>query len=108
MVYEMFIDSSEWVMVPNVYGMGHSDGGVISTKPYICGSNYILKMSNYKKDTWCDILDGLYWKFISDNKNFFKSNPRISIMINALKNIKDERKKRLFKLAQEFIKFNTK
>ena len=29
-------------------------------------------------------------------------------MINALKNIKDERKKRLFKLAQEFIKFNTK
>ena len=106
---EMFIDSSEWVMVPNVYGMGSfADGGVFSTKPYICGSNYILKMSNYKKDTWCDILDGLYWKFISDNKNFFKTNPRISIMINALNNIKDERKKRLFKLAQEFIKFNTK
>ena len=31
---EMFVDSADWVMVPNVYGMGtFSDGGVFATKP---------------------------------------------------------------------------
>ena len=40
-------------MVPNVYGMSQfSDGGIMSTKPYISGSNYILKMSRYKKINW--------------------------------------------------------
>ena len=29
---EMFIDSSDWVMVPNVYGMGtFADGGIFAT-----------------------------------------------------------------------------
>ena len=38
-------------MVPNVFGMGtFADGGIFATKPYSCGSNYLLKMSNYKKD----------------------------------------------------------
>ena len=41
---ELFIDSYDWVMVPNIYGMSRfSDGGLMSTKPYISGSNYILK-----------------------------------------------------------------
>ncbi|PPR15391.1 MAG: (6-4) photolyase [Alphaproteobacteria bacterium MarineAlpha9_Bin3] len=101
---EMFIDSSEWVMIPNVYGMGtFSDGGIFSTKPYLCGSNYILKMSNYKKGNWCEILDGLYWKFINDNLNYFKSNPRLSIMNNALGKIKPERRELIFSKANEFI-----
>ena len=64
---EMYIDASEWVMVPNVYGMGtFADGGVFSTKPYICGSSYIMRMSNFKKGPWCDIVDGLYWSFIKE------------------------------------------
>ena len=47
---EMFVDSSDWVMVPNVYGMGlFSDGGIFATKPYICGSSYFMKMMDFKK-----------------------------------------------------------
>ena len=57
---EMFVDSSDWVMAPNVYGMGlFSDGGIFATKPYICGSSYFLKMMHFKKGPWCDVMDGL-------------------------------------------------
>ena len=47
---EMFIDAYDWVMVPNVYGMSqYADGGLFTTKPYISSSNYVRKMSDYKK-----------------------------------------------------------
>ena len=101
---EMFVDSADWVMVPNVYGMGtFADGGFFSTKPYICGSNYILKMSNYKRAPWCDLVDGLYWLFIHDNLDFFKGNPRLSIMTRALNKLNPKRKVEIFELAREFI-----
>jgi len=62
---ELFIDSYDWVMVPNVYAMSqNSAGGLITTKPYFSGSNYIRKMSHYPKGDWCDVWDGLYWQFI--------------------------------------------
>ena len=105
---EMFIDSSEWVMVPNVYGMGtYADGGVFSTKPYICGSSYIIRMSNFKKGDWSNIVDGLYWKFIEDNSDFFSKNPRLSLMTRSLNKIKPERKELIYKSAKEFITKNT-
>ena len=106
---EMFVDSADWVMTPNVFGMGtFADGGLFATKPYSCGSNYILKMSNYKKGEWCETLDGLYWKFISDNESFFKKNPRLSIISNSLKRMKPERKEIIFNKANNFIKEKTK
>lgn len=79
---EMYVDSSDWVMGPNVYGMSQfSDGGIFATKPYICGSNYILKMSSYKKGPWCEVWDGLYWKFVSEKFQFLAKNPRLSMMV---------------------------
>ncbi len=81
---EMYVDSSDWVMGPNVFGMGQfSDGGIFATKPYISGSNYIRKMSHYPKGDWCDTVDGLYWLFIDRRKNFFKKQPRMNMMISA-------------------------
>ena len=105
---EMYIDSSEWVMVPNVFGMAtYADGGLMSTKPYTCGSNYILKMSNYKKGEWCDVMDGLYWRFTENNRKFYESNPRLSLLVRNLDKMDSRRKERIFKKAEEFIKSNT-
>jgi len=105
---EMFVDSSEWVMVPNVYGMGtYADGGVFSTKPYICGSSYIMKMSNFKKGPWCDIVDGLYWSFIKNNLDYFKTNPRLAVMPRALERLKPERTELIFSAANKFIEEKT-
>ncbi len=103
---EMFVDSSDWVMGPNVYGMGlMSDGGIFATKPYICGSNYLVKMSDeYKKsEPWCEVVDGLYWRFVDKHREFFAGNARLSMMLGTLDRIKDERRERIFTKAQAFI-----
>jgi len=105
---EMFIDSSEWVMGPNVYGMGlFSDGGSFATKPYICGSNYLLKMSDYKKGPWCDIVDGLYWRFIHKHREFFSRNPRLALMPRALDRLDGGRRKHIFAAAESFLEQHT-
>ena len=101
---EMYVDSSEWVMTPNVFGMGtFADGGIFATKPYICGSNYIIKMSDYKKGDWCNTVDGLYWRFVSRHMGVLKNNPRLSFMRKTLENMKPERKELIFACAEEFI-----
>jgi deoxyribodipyrimidine photolyase-related protein len=105
---EMFVDSSDWVMAPNVYGMSQfSDGGIFATKPYIGGANYIRKMSHYPKGEWEDVVNGLYWRFIDSNQETFAKNPRMSMMVSTLKKMDSVKKKRLFKAADNFISRTT-
>jgi len=100
---EMFVDSSDWVMGPNVYGMAlFSDGGIFSTKPYFCGSNYLLKMSDFKKGPWCDIADGLFWGFIQKHESFFLKNPRLSMMARSLKKMDPKRLRSITQAAENF------
>lgn len=94
---EMFVDSSDWVMGPNVYGMGiFSDGGIFATKPYVCGSNYYRKMGKYAKGPWCDAVDGLYWSFVDRHRRFFGANPRTSMAVRALERMDGARKRAIF------------
>lgn len=82
---EMFIDSYDWVMVPNVYGMSqYATAGLMTTKPYVSGSNYILKMSDYKKGEWCDTWDALYWRYLFINREELEPNPRMKMMYMLL------------------------
>lgn len=94
---EMFIDSYDWVMVPNVYAMSqHADGGSITTKPYFSGSNYVLKMSNFKKGEWSVIWDGLFWRWIVKHQKTLAGNPRWAMMVrNAQKMDADKRQAHL-------------
>ena len=101
---EMFVDSSDWVMAPNVFGMAQfSDGGIFATKPYISGSNYIIKMSHYKKGDWSEIVDGLYWKFIERNRDFFAKNYRMSMMVKLLDKMDKSKKQAIFSAADKFL-----
>ena len=80
---ELFVDAYDWVMVTNIYGMSQfADGGLMATKPYISGSNYIIKMSNYKKGEWQAVWDGLFWRFMHTHRNFFLSNPRLGMLVH--------------------------
>ena len=82
---ELFVDAYDWVMVPNVFGMSQfADGGLFTTKPYLSGSNYVRKMSDYKKGAWCDVWDGLFWSFIKRHEDFFRKQYRLAMMARNL------------------------
>lgn len=101
---ELFIDAYDWVMVPNVYGMSQfADGGLMATKPYISGSNYLMKMSDYKKGDWQPVWDGLFWRFMHVHRTFFLQNPRLSMLVNSFDNMDAEKKKMHLRRAEEFL-----
>ena len=101
---EMYVDSADWVMAPNVYGMSQfADGGIFATKPYIGGANYIRKMSDYGKGDWEIVMNGLYWRFIHNNVETFANNQRMSMMVATLGRMGADKKEQLFAAADEFI-----
>ena len=101
---ELFIDSYDWVMVPNVYGMSQfADGGLMSTKPYISGSNYLMKMSNYRKGDWQETWDGLFWRFMHTHRDFFLSNPRLGMLVRMFDKMEEEKKQIHIKNGEAFL-----
>lgn len=101
---ELFIDAYDWVMVPNVYGMSQfADGGLMSTKPYISGSNYLMKMSDFKKGDWQKTWDGLFWRFMHVHRDFFLQNPRLGMLIRSFDTMSEEKKTAHLSEAEHFL-----
>jgi len=101
---EFFIDAYDWVMVPNIYGMSQfADGGTFTTKPYISGSNYVLKMSDEKPGPWTETWDALFWTFVADNQELFLKNPRSSMMARTWQKFSAEKQNHLRETARIFL-----
>lgn len=124
-IYKWFIeivaiDAYEWVMEPNVYGMSqHSVGQLMMNRPYFSSSNYIFKMSNYKKSDqnekiilndeeyeWYEICDALYYNFINDNKSYLKSIYATANSVFILNKKSTNEKTKLFKIAKLYLNYN--
>ena len=82
-----YVDAYDWVVEPNVLGMGtFATGELMITKPYISGSAYINKMSDYcstcafhpKKD--CP-MTSMYWNFLNEHQESLASNPRLKLVM---------------------------
>ena len=108
-VFEFFmknyIDAYDWVMLGNTYGMiCFSDGGSITTKPYIASSNYLVKMSDYKKsESWCIIVDALYWRFLHKHSDKFSKNPRMAMQIALLNKMPKEKLENHLAIANKYL-----
>lgn len=101
---QMFIDAYDWVMVPNVFGMSqYADGGLITTKPYLSSSNYILKMSDYPKGDWCRIWDALYWRFLHKHRDRLSENPRTKLAVSQLHRMDEKVLQEHLKVAKRFL-----
>lgn len=88
---EAYVDAYDWVVLPNVLGMAlYSDGGLMSTKPYISSGQYIHRMSNYCESCYYAINEkvgekscpfhALYWLFLEDHRDLLQKNPRMRLM----------------------------
>ena len=101
---ELFIDSYDWVMVTNVYGMSQfADGGLMATKPYISGSNYLMKMSDFPKGDWQPIWDGMFWSFMDRQRAFFLKNPRLGMLVSMFDKMPIEKKEAHFRNAEKMF-----
>ncbi len=86
-----YTDAYDWVVEPNVLGMGtYAAGDLMTTKPYISGAAYINRMSDYcgscafKPDQDCPITS-LYWAFLDRHYHELKNNPRLRLPLQALR-----------------------
>jgi deoxyribodipyrimidine photolyase-related protein len=110
----VYIDAYEWVMLPNVYGMGlYADGGRVGTKPYISSANYINKMSDYcqscsfnqKSRTGEEACpyNYLYWNFMLEHEERLRSNPRMGRSLLGLRHIDQKERQIIQGQANEFL-----
>jgi len=110
----LFIDAYEWVMVPNVLGMGlNADGGIVATKPYIASANYINKMSDYchscsyrQKErtgpTACPF-NTLYWNFLIKNEQILRTNPRLGRNVLGLRHLDNAERQAVTEQAEKYL-----
>lgn len=122
-IYKWFIslvaiDSYQWVMEPNVYAMGqYSTGPLMMNRPYFSSSNYISKMSSYKKKPnlykkiklnddeyeWYEIWDALYYNFINDNLKDFSKNYSTARSVSHWNKKSGKEKNKLLNLSKKYI-----
>ena len=107
-VYRIFmewtIDSYEWVMIPNVFGMGQFSTNIMMTRPYFCSSNYIIKMSNFKKGEWSIIWNAVYYSFINKHKKLLSSNYSTAMQVKHWTNKAKHEQLELLQIAKNYQK----
>lgn len=109
-----YIDAYEWVMLPNVIGMGlNADGGLTATKPYIASANYINKMSDYcggcrfnknkRHGTDACPFNFLYWNFLLEHETTLRANPRLGRNVLGLRHLDQGERTAVGAQAQDFL-----
>jgi len=97
---DSFVDGDEWVMLPNLIGMGlHADGGQMATKPYVSGGRYLDRMTDHcgscryapTKRTGDDACPytTLYWDFLARHRDRFERNARMAQAVRGLDRLSD-------------------
>jgi deoxyribodipyrimidine photolyase-related protein len=81
-----FIDSYDWVMIPNILmNINSLDTNIkYMTRVYLGSDNYIKKMSNYTNKNDFEIINTLYWDFIKKNKNVLKKDYGLASQVSRV------------------------
>jgi len=105
---EMFIDSYDWITVPNVYGVSQGAAfDTLGTPPSISSSNFIMSMSHYKKGEWSDTWDGLYWRAIDKHRLKFEKTDELGRAVKQLDRMNKNRRRIIGYRAEDFLRQKT-
>ena len=91
-----YADAYDWVVEPNVLGMGsYALGPVMTTKPYVSGAAYIDRMGDFCHECAFDPgkncpLTRLYWAFLARHQEKLASNPRMRLPLASMRKRADE------------------
>lgn len=103
-----FVDAYDWVVEPNVVGMGtYGVGDWMTTKPYVSGANYIHKMGDackrcsFHPKKSCPITP-MYWAFLGRHAEHFQANHRMNIVMAALRK-RGEDKRAMDRAVYEWV-----
>ncbi|CCQ12536.1 FIG004436: Protein related to deoxyribodipyrimidine photolyase [Pseudoalteromonas luteoviolacea B = ATCC 29581] len=110
----IYIDALQWVELPNTRGMSlHADNGIIATKPYAGGGNYINKMSDYCKHCHYNVktkhgdkacpFNSLFWDFLIRHQTTFETNPRMAMMYRTWQKQSSEEQHKTLQQAQFYL-----
>ncbi len=110
----VYADAYEWVEAPNVIGMSQfADGGIVGSKPYVSGGNYINRMSDYCKGCRYEIgqktgekacpFNYLYWAFLHRHRDRFGKNPRMAQMYRTWMRMSEEKRAATLNSAEAFL-----
>jgi deoxyribodipyrimidine photolyase-related protein len=84
-----YVDAYDWVVEPNVLAMAsYGVGGLMTTKPYVAGSAYIDRMSDYCSGCAFDPkktcpITRLYWVFLARSAERLAGNQRIAMPLRS-------------------------
>ena len=80
-----YVDAYDWVVEPNVLGMGtFAAGELMSTKPYVSGAAYLDRMGDacaecvFDPKKNCPVTP-LYWAFLARHAESLAGNPRMTL-----------------------------
>jgi deoxyribodipyrimidine photolyase-related protein len=89
--WSAYTDAYDWVVEPNVLGMGSfATGELMTTKPYVSGAGYIHRMSDYCRHCAFDPksscpLTRLYWAYLARHEAELRHNRRMTMPLASLR-----------------------
>lgn len=101
---EMCLDAAEWQVIPNVrraYDI-HQGGH------YVMTSDHVRKMTGYAKGEWCDVWDGLYWRFVERNRTALARNSKTKSLVHGLDKLDSDRHRIIRYRADDFLAQHTR
>jgi deoxyribodipyrimidine photolyase-related protein len=114
------LDSYHVFMDTNVNGMSqYASANLFTTRPYFSASNYISKMSDYKKVVnkykkivingqnyeWYEIWDALYYNFVNNHKKEFSKNYSLANTVSQWNKKSNSEKSKLLEIAKKFLQY---
>ena len=110
----IYIDALQWVELPNTRGMAlHADDGIVGSKPYAAGGNYIKKMSDYCNSCHYDVklktgtgacpFNSLYWHFMHRHQERFRGNHRMRMLYGSWQRMDEDARRALLDQAESYL-----